>query len=134
MRNYSHRIKSYTKQDLEGKELFLIRSWWFSDRIDVQKLDVDKVTDKTVMLAGGGRLPIDEVGLNKEHGRLVCPKEDIDEVVDGFRKSMTKMYQEEIDRLNEEIYNLNNARINIQPSHMEQRKMAEEKLKEKGEN
>jgi hypothetical protein len=126
MRNYRHRLKEYRKEDLVGKELYLIQPWWFADRINVEKLDIKKITDKTIVLESGGRIPIIDVGLNKEFGRLVCPKEDIDEIIGKFRKFMSEMYQTEISRLKDEIRNLNNARVILQPSHKERRQMKEE--------
>ena len=128
MHNYTHRLKNYTKEDLEGKELYIIRQYSWQSKIEVKKLDVVKITDKTIMLYGGGRIPIEEVGLNKQYGRLVCPKEDIEYIVSEFKKAMNDMYQKEITRLQDEAIELNRASIEIVPSVLELQKMAEEKL------
>lgn len=112
MHNFSHRLKHYTKEDLEGKELYLINHYR-SKSIFVEKLKVSKITDKTVVLVGGGRLPVNEIGLNKQYGRLACPKEDIEEIVNLYKESMVNMYQKEISRLEEEIQAFKEAEIQI---------------------
>lgn len=113
MREYAHRLKHYTREDLEGKELYLINSRPWSKRILVEKLKVSKVTDKTIVLVGGGRIPVAEAGLNKQYSRLVCPKEDIEEIVKLYKESMVKMYQKEISNLEEQIEEFKDCKIQI---------------------
>jgi hypothetical protein len=111
MSYYSHQLKTYTKEDLEGKELVKINSFLWDGKVLVDSIKVTKITDKTVMLYGGGRIPISEVGLNKTFGRLICPKEDLEEIVAKYKEVMTGMYREEISKLEQKIEELQSAKI-----------------------
>ena len=109
------KLKEYTKQDLEGKELVLITydSGYFDKKpcFNIRPFKVAKITDKTVLGISGSRIPLDEVAVLKPFGRLICAREDVEEVITKYKEVTINQLHEQIEKNKKDMLDYAKAEI-----------------------
>lgn len=109
------KLRSYTKEELEGKELVNIHvdTLFGNGNYTAKPLHVEKFSNKVIVLKGGGRIPYHEVGSYKKYSRFVCPKEDVEEIFKMYQEVAVVNLEMQVDTLNKRIEDTKNAKLTI---------------------
>lgn len=110
------RLKHYTMEEIEGKELVSLDINEWRDTYEVKPITISRTTSKTIYYVNtrgrGAQIRIRDMGY-KSYSAVICLKEDVPALVGEYKQRKLGEYLNDIENIKEKITLIENLKEEV---------------------